>query len=191
MPPRASTLARYERFAREYILDHNASRAAVAAGYSKKNPDVEGSRLLAKPLVQELIACFAKKTAAKLEITAERVLNEIAKLAFMDPRKFFLADGSPIPIQDLDDDTAAALAGMDVFEEYEGQGEDRKFVGYTKKFKLTDKGQNLERLGRYLKLFTDKVEASGPNGGPIKVEVDELTARAAEILRKRDTDAGV
>jgi phage terminase small subunit len=96
-----------------------------------------------------------------LEISADRVLNEIAKLAFMDPRKFFNADGSPKEITELDDDTAASLAGMEVEEVYEGRGQDRKFVGHVKKFKLADKGINLERLGKHLKLFTDKVEHEG------------------------------
>lgn len=104
------------------------------------------------------------KRANKVEITADRVIEEIARLAFFDPRKFFNQDGSPIPIQELDDDTAMALAGMDVMEEFEGSGADRVFVGYTKKFKLTDKRASLELLGKHLKLFTDKTEVSNPDG---------------------------
>jgi phage terminase small subunit len=56
-------------------------------------------------------------------------------------------------IHELDDDTAAALAGMDVQEVYEGSGESRQFIGYTKKYKLPDKGANLERLMKHLGLF--------------------------------------
>ena len=149
---------RRERFAREYVLDQNGTRSAIAAGYSKKTAGQAATRLLKNVQVQELIARFSQKVAQKLEITADRVLNEIAKLAFADPRKFFNQDGTAKRIEDLDDETAAALAGVEVVEEFSGAGKSRRVVGRTKKFKLADKGQNLERLGRYLKLFTDKVQ---------------------------------
>jgi phage terminase small subunit len=61
------------------------------------------------------------KRAAKLEITSDRVLQEIAKIAFMDPRKFFNSDGSAKQITELDDDTAMELAGMEVVELKGGQ----------------------------------------------------------------------
>ena len=86
------------------------------------------------------------------------MLQELARLAFLDPRKFFNPDGSLKHVTELDDDTAACLAGMYVEQ---GPGEDRQRKGYCRKIKFVDKGANLERLGRYLKLFTDKVEHSG------------------------------
>ena len=97
------------------------------------------------------------QTANKLDITADRVLQEIAKLAFLDPRKFFEDDGSLKRIQDLDDDTAACIARMEVTELFEGSGEKKHVYGLLKKFKIADKGQNLERLGR---LFGDASQAS-------------------------------
>jgi phage terminase small subunit len=151
-------------FVKEYLIDLNATQAAIRAGYSEKTARAIGAENLTKLDIQESIQAAMNERAGGLNITAERVLKEIAKLAFFDPRKFFHADGSPIPICDLDDDTAAALAGMDVLEEFEGSGETRVFVGYTKKFKLSDKRASLELLGKHLKLFTDKVEHSNPDG---------------------------
>ena len=81
------------------------------------------------------------------------MLQEVARLALFDPRKFFHDNGSPRSIQELDDDTAAALAGMEVVEQFEGSGAERKFVGYLKKYKLPDKGANLDRLMKHLGLF--------------------------------------
>ncbi len=104
------------------------------------------------------------KRADKLEITADRVLQEIARLAFNDPRNFFESDGSLKQIHDLDDDAAACIAGMEVIELFEGAGEQKHAYGLLKKIKIADKGQNLERLGRHLKLFTDKTEHSGLMG---------------------------
>jgi phage terminase small subunit len=118
--------------------------------------------------------------AARTGITADRVLAEIAKLAFFDPRKFFDADGAPIPIHELDDDTAAALAGMNVFEVFEGTGKNRVFVGYTKKYKLTDKRGSLELLGKHLKLFTDVVELKDHSAMSARLQA----ARARTTLKE-------
>lgn len=150
-----------KRFCREYVIDFNGTQAAIRAGYSEHSAFVIASQLLRLLKVQKAVAELTAKQAAKQEITAERVLAELARLAFHDPRKFFNADGSLKDITALDDETAMAVAGMDVYEEFEGRGKDRASVGQTKKLKLADKGQNLERLGRYLKLFTDNVNHSG------------------------------
>ncbi len=103
-------------------------------------------------------------------VTKERVLKEYARLGYYDPRKFFNNDGSPKGIHELDDDTAAALAGMEVMEIWEGRGDDRQFVGYLKKYKLPDKKGALDSMARHLGMFVDRHELSGPNGGPIQIE---------------------
>ena len=78
----------------EYLIDLNATRAAEMAGYSPKTAYSQGQRLLKNVEVQRAIQAAMDKRADKLEITADRVLQEIAKLAFLDPRKFFEDDGS-------------------------------------------------------------------------------------------------
>lgn len=148
-------------FVQEYLVDLNATRAYKAAGYSQKSAEVCASQLLRNPKVQAVIAKKTDKRMDRLEISADRVLQEIARLAFFDPRKFFNSDGSAKQVHELDDDTAMALAGMDVAEMFEGSGDQKHAYGLMKKFKLADKGQNLERLGKHLKLFTEKVETSG------------------------------
>jgi phage terminase small subunit len=130
---------------------------------------VQASRLLRNAKVLEKIALKTGKRLAKLEITAENVLQELAKLAFYDPGALLESDGSMKQIKDIDDITRMAVAGMEVVELFEGTGDQKHAYGLCKKIKLADKGQNLERLGRYLKLFTDKSEWSGPNGGPVPV----------------------
>jgi phage terminase small subunit len=154
-------------FVKQYLVDQNATRAAKAAGYAEGSADVAGSRLLGNAKVSSEIAKATEKRCKKLDITADRVLQELARLAFYDPRNFFNDNGSLKQVRELDDDTAMALAGMEVNELFAGRGEDREMTGYAKKFKLADKGQNLERLGRHLKLFTDKVENVDAQGKPI------------------------
>ena len=72
----------------------------------------------------------------------------MAKLAFFDIRKMFGEDGKPLDISELDDDTAAALVGLDVQDVYEFNGDEKQFVGYIKKYKMADKLKALELLGK-------------------------------------------
>lgn len=143
-----------ETFVREYLIDLNSTQAAIRAGYSAKTAKVMGCENLTKPDIQEAIQKAMADRSEKTNITAERVLNEIAKLAFFDPRKMFDDAGEPIHVSQLDDDTAAAIAGLEVVT----KGNDE--IGYASvmKVKLADKSKNLELLGRHLKLFTDKSE---------------------------------
>ena len=79
-----------KRFAEEYTVDLNLTQAAKRAGYSKKTAYSMGSELLKKPEVKQYVEKQQAKLSQKTEITAERVLQEIAKLAFAD-----------IPLKDL------------------------------------------------------------------------------------------
>jgi phage terminase small subunit len=152
---------RRTRFVKEYLIDQNATRAAIAAGYSENGASVVGSRLLKKASVREEIEKGNDRINKKLDVTVERVKLELARLAYFDPAACFNADGSAKPITELDEDTRRAIAGFEMAELFTGSGEDRNQAGYIKKFKLADKGMNLERLGRHLKMFTDKLEVSG------------------------------
>jgi phage terminase small subunit len=152
---------RRTRFIKEYLIDQNATRAAIAAGYSEKTGYSQGQRLLKNVEIRSQIESENSKINQKLEVSVERVREELARLAFYDPAAFWNKDGSAKPITDIDPDTVRALAGFEMAELYEGNGDERSQVGYVKKFKLADKGLNLERLGRHLKMFTDKVEVSG------------------------------
>lgn len=138
------------RFKLEYLKDHNGTQAAIRAGYGAAGASVTASRLLKDPRISGAIDEKVAKTMQSLEVTVERVIAERARVAFFDPRKLFAANGSPIPINELDDDTAAALGGVEVLEEYEGVGQDRVFVGFTKKYKVWDKNAALNGLDRYL-----------------------------------------
>ncbi|WP_310731021.1 terminase small subunit, partial [Burkholderia multivorans] len=108
--------AKHQRFVDEYLIDLNATKAAERAGYSKRTAGQIGFELLKKPEIAEAISEAMKAREQRTGITQDRVLRELARIAFFDPRKLFDADGRPLPISELDDDTAAAIAGLDVFE---------------------------------------------------------------------------
>ena len=170
-------------FIAEYLVDGNATRAAIAAGFSPRSAEVTGARLLKNSKVAKALALRHARRVDKLEITAERVLGELAKLAFFDPGKLFDADGHLLPIVEMDDVTRAAIAGLDV-ELREGATLLGVGLGVStvRKVKLADKGQNLERLGRYLKLFTDKVEHDH------RVTLEDLVCGSYD--RNKDAEGG-
>ncbi len=145
-----------KRFVDEYLIDLNATQAAIRAGYSPKTANEQGARLLANVSIAQTIQKAMQDREQRTEITQDRVLQEYARLAFYDPRKLFQPDGTPKPIEALDDDTAAALAGLEVREEFEGAGENRAFVGYTKKYKLANKLGALDSLAKHLGMLDGK-----------------------------------
>jgi len=159
-----------ERFVEEYLVDLNAAAAYKRAGYCSRSDvvaRVEGHRLLANPNVAAAIQERKRVRSVATGITAEQVLRELARVAFSDPRKLYREGGDLAPVKDLDDDTAASLAGVEVFEEFEGRGDQRRLIGHTRKLKRWDKVAALNLLGKHLGLFPERHEHSGPDGGEI------------------------
>ena len=95
-------------FVSEYLIDLNATQAAIRAGYSPKTANEQGARLLANVSIAQTIQKAMQDREQRTEITQDRVLQEYARLAFYDPRKLFQPDGTPKPIEALDDDAAHA-----------------------------------------------------------------------------------
>ena len=156
-------LPRQRIFVSQYLPELNATRAAIAAGYSPKTAASQGSRLLRNVKVRAEIEAGTAKITEKYGLSAERVLQGIANLAFFDPRDLYNQDGSLKSITELGADTAAAITGMhtkEIVREHDGQGAPKK-IGIRTKIRFADRGRNLERLGRYFGLFTKRVEVGG------------------------------
>ena len=190
--------AKQANFADEYLVDFNAVRAYRAAYPGCKSDNtagVEGHRLLKNPKIADYIQKRMQDRQVRTEITQDRVLREYAKLGFFDPRKLFNADGSPREIADLDDDTAAAIAGLDIAEIYEGTGDSRRFVGYLKKYKIANKIGALDSIAKHLGMFIDRQEITGPDGGPLQMQVSRIAGMteteldaARKLLAAEDDD---
>lgn len=91
----------------------------------------------------------------------DRLLQEIRAISFIDIRQIFNEDHSLKPPSEWPDDVAAALAGIEVNELQEHDGQKMVKIGEVKKIKLLDKLKALEMLGRDLGRFTQKIEHSG------------------------------
>lgn len=146
------------RFCEEYLVDLNATAAAIRAGYSKKTATELGYQLLQKPHIKAKIDDLKLKRSGRTEITADIVLRELLLIAKADIAQFFKEDGSFLPLHQIPEIARRAIAGIEVDELFEGFGKDRAQIGYTKKLKFWDKTRALEMLGRHLKLFRDQVD---------------------------------
>jgi phage terminase small subunit len=166
---------RERRFVQEYIIDLNMTRAAVAAGYSDKAPTSVAYKVMQKPAVQKAIQNAIKDREDRTKVTADKVVKELALIAFVDIRKIFSDDGSLKDISEIDEDTARAIAGIDVEELWEGHGSDREHTGNLHKVRMNDKLKALELLGRHLNIFA--AEGKNPFGDKkptlIKIEYAE------------------
>jgi phage terminase small subunit len=148
-----------QRFADEYLIDLNATAAYKRAGYKGVGHVAESSaaEILSNPEVQDYVKLRMKKREERTEVTQDRVLQEYAKLAFLDPRRFYDENGGLIPVPLLPADVAAALASMVVTTERSKDG-DGQTLADVSKIKFIDKKGALDSVARHLGMFIDKSE---------------------------------
>lgn len=164
-----SLTAKQQRFVQEFLIDLNATQAAIRAGYSTRTANEQGARLLAKVSVRSAVEDGQKAREKRTGITQDRVLNEIARVAFSDKRRLMSWGPSGVVLMDsetLTDDDAANVSEV---------SETTSATGGSIKLKTHDKIKALELLGRHLGMFTDKVEHGGQGGGPLQVIVKRYT----------------
>lgn len=145
---------RQRRFCDEYLKDLNATQAAIRAKYSSKTAGQIGERLLRNVEVAKYLKERMADREKRTEITQDMVLREFARIGFFDPRKLFDETGRPLPISQLDDDTAAVISGVDVAT----IGNAEQGVGEILKLKLADKKGALDSIARHLGMFNDKLD---------------------------------
>jgi phage terminase small subunit len=154
--------AKQERFVAEYLIDLNATQAAIRAGYSEKTAHVIGPENLGKPIIAAAIAEAKAKRAERTGITQDRVLAELAKIGFSDLRKVLTSTGNLSGPHDWDDDTAGAIASLEIVTRPGGIGETgEREVEHVAKIKTWDKLSALEKLGKHLGMFGGEGSADG------------------------------
>lgn len=162
--------AQQTEFASTYVVNGNITAAAISAGYSVKSARTLGARVLRNDAVIDYIATKRRELETVVEqkitefgLTRERLARETARIAFFDPRKLFGVDGKPLAITELDDDTAAAIQGLDVLEEWQGSGRDRVLVGHVKKYKVADKNTAIDRGNKMLNVYKQAETEPSPH----------------------------
>lgn len=168
---------RQSRFVVEYLVDQNATAAAKRAGYAstQRSAEVQGSLLLRNPEVRRCIDEALARRAARVEVKADDILRELLRLAMVDIGEAFDEEGRLKPIKDIPPDVRRAISGVDVTEIME----DGRPVGLLKKVRLWDKKGSLELLGKHLRLFVDRLEATGKDGEPLEVVIRTVVEKEA------------
>lgn len=145
--------AKAAKFVHEYLIDLNASAAAERAGYSPKTAYSIGFENLKKPEIQAALNLARQELSAKSGITPEKVIQGFADLAFADIAECYEPDGALKNIHDIPKSVRMALAGIKVFEEFDGRGPDKVKVGETKKIRMWDKHKGLDSLAKHFGLY--------------------------------------
>jgi phage terminase small subunit len=169
---------RQRRFVEEYLVDLNATQAAIRAGYSQDTAYSIGWENLRKPEISKAVEAAQAARVNRTQLTGDMVIEELRKIGFANMQDFMgsTPDGDPyLDFSVLTRDQAAALQEVTVDEYTDGRGEDARNVKRVK-FKLADKRAALVDLGKHLKLFVERHELTGKDGGPIATRhVDSLT----------------
>ena len=169
--------AKQRRFIEEFMIDLNATAAYKRTGYKAKGHGAEAAaaRLLSNVEVAAAVEAAMKLRGEQTAISQDRVLRELAKVAFFNVKNALNNDGSVRPISELDDDTAAALTSVDIIEIGGGEGV------VIRRVRLADKLRALELLGRHLAMFRERVEVSGSTESPMLMLLRSVQGTALKV----------
>jgi len=157
--------AKQTRFIQEYLVDYNGTQAAIRAGYPAASARAVAHENLTKPDIAAAVQRNLAALQARCDITAERVLLELANVAYADVRRIFDPDGRLKQPKDYDAAIASAVVGIEVATKTIDEGE----VEYIHKIKLAPKVDALKTLAQHLGLL--KMTVTGPGGAPVNVRI--------------------
>jgi phage terminase small subunit len=181
--------SKQQRFVDEYLIDLNATQAAIRAGYSQKTANEQGARLLANASVQAAIVERIKARTERTKINADWVLRTLTEEATADLADLYDEAGNLKPVKDWPLVWRTGLVvGIESIEEFEGQGKERKFIGYTRKVKLSDRIKHKELIGKHVDVaaFRERHEITGKGGGPIQSQAVTPEQLAEAVRNVRD-----
>lgn len=198
---------RQARFVDEYLVDLNGTQAAIRAGYSPKGADVRGAELLGNRRVQELVQARMAARAKRVQIDHDWVLARLIAVAEADPRELVQYHRGACPDcwdgADYDPERADPACrkcrgrgrGHVVVSDtrHLSSGAQRLYAGVQVgkdgiRVHMHDKMTALTNIARHLGMFTDKLEVTGKDGGPI--EVEDARNRLRSMLARKRSAAG-
>ncbi len=142
--------AKQQRFCEEYMVDLNATQAAIRAGYSKRTANEQSAQLLAKLSISQYIAKLQHGRRERVKVDSDHVLRRLVEIDQMDLLDILTESGTVRPVGDWPRIWRQYVTTIDVTEIIEGSGDERAVVGVLKKIKWPDKLKNLELIGRHV-----------------------------------------
>ena len=181
--------AKEQAFAREYIIDLNATQAVWRSGCfnvgSEAAASVAGTRLIARDKVKALIAVLKAQRASRVNCTADSVLHEMSLLANSDALHYLIDDHGNVQLAaGAPEGATRAIQSIKRKKTIKEDPEGNVTITYDVELRLWDKPTPLKLMGRHVNLFPDRVELGGKNGGAIALEhatSEELLSRYKAI----------
>ena len=166
----ANLTPKQQRFVEEYLIDLNATQAAIRAGYSEKTAKEIGSENLTKPNIAKAIQEAQNKRTEQTQIDAAYVLKRLVEIDQMDVLDIMDDDGNVKPLRDWPKIWRQYISNIETISMDDGEG-------WLKKIKWPDKVKNLELLGKHVSVgaFKDKIEHTG------KLEIQSLSDLMDEL----------
>jgi phage terminase small subunit len=172
--------AKQSLFVQEYLIDLNATQAAIRAGYSKRRAKEIGYKLVHKNTLANIITAELHKRSTKTEITAERVLKELASIAFADMQNYVEIDDETGAVRakswgEMPEGASRAVCEIKEVRRIMGSGEGGKEIVLECRlgYKHHNKEKALELLGNHLGMWKDRQEHTFPDS-----EIYEMPALA-------------
>jgi phage terminase small subunit len=167
-----------ERFVAEYLIDLNATQAAIRAGYSEKNADKIGPELLGNSRVRAAVDAEKSNRMQRVNVDADYVLRRLYEMAEADRADLYDANGNLLPVSEWPEVWRKGMVtGIEINALFEGQGEDRIQIGEVKKIRTETPLAILQTLGKHIKVnaFQENVKIAG---------LDALADRLERAMRK-------
>ena len=185
---------REKMFVGFYLESLKTNDAALKAGYSKHTAATTASLWVSdpkvKPHVYKAVQEAMKRREHRTEVTQDRVLLELARIGFASGKKIVDKKDSIKSLHDMDDDTAAAIASIEIEEIFAGSGAERRRVGHKKKVRFWNKNDALNTMAKHLGMLMEKMELTGKNGQPlvpnnIELVVNFIKSKAEEQKKEK------
>lgn len=177
---------RQELFVSEYLKDLNGTRAAIRAGYAPNSAAETGSYLLRLPKVAFFLEKAKEQRLERVNVTQDNVLSQMALLANSSIDHYFVDDDGQVQLTAKAPEGAmAAIQKVKRRKTVKMDKDENVFITYDVEITLWNKPEPLKLMGRHVGLFADRVEHTGPKGGPIELtnlSMDQLLERHKALI---------
>jgi hypothetical protein len=160
--------SKQKAFCDEYLIDMNATRAALAVGYSIYT--AMNGRLMQITKIKMYLKERTELKAQQAQVSQDMVLRELCKIAFGNLQNYFLPGGGLKPVDELTADEAAALWSVSVTDDGSGG---KEVVGNTVKLRMYNKLTALDKIAKHLNFYKQEVKEAEPEY--IYMSKEELT----------------
>jgi phage terminase small subunit len=188
---RGGLTPKQRRFALEYLVDANATAAAVRAGYSQRSAYSQAHDLLKKPEVRALVDSVMQRVEEETQLDVERVVTELWRILRVDPLEAYRSDGTLKPLAEIPEDVRRAMSTIkseEMFDDVEtgevgprGRAKkERRLVGYAREVKFWGKTEASSQLLRRFGAFRNAPDDDG-TGAP---KVFQLVVNGVQADRR-------